>query len=850
MDEVLAAAGVKSPAEVRRVVLVGNKLSPGRPEVKPDGTEVRTLWGELAYQLGGKEAFEQLRADDENSTSPGDVLRNVLDQYGPALILIDEWVSYARQLHEESDLPGGSFDTQFTFAQTLTESVKGTHNCLLVVSLPASDQGMEGSPHAQAEDEEVGGLKGREALTRLRNVVARVESSWRPASAEEGFEIVRRRLFEPPPDEDAYKQRNVVARAFVDYYQTQRGEFPSECQTSDYERRIQASYPIHPEVFDRLYEDWSTLPRFQRTRGVLRLMAAVIHSLWQGGDGSALILPSTIPIDDPRVQSELTRYLPDNWTPVIESDVDGPNSLPLKIDAETPNLGKANATQRVARTVYLGSAPIMTAAHRGIDHGRVRLGCAKPGQTPALFGDALRRLAATATYLYQDDARVWYDTQPTVTRLAEDRAEELRRKPDEAHRELEKRLRENLKIRGDFPRVHPLPASGADVPDEADAGLVVLAAEHAYSKGQENKALEEAQAILESRGNAPRQYRNTLVFLAADSARYQDLDEALRKYLAWQSIMENKDDLNLDPHQARQAETQRKAADDVVETRLPETYQCLLVPAQGDPQAKMSWKEIRLTGGGGLAERAAKRLRNDQLLVASLGAAILRIHMDRVPLWRGKDHVSIRQLVEDFSSYLYLPRLRDPQVLMNAIQAGVTTLTWKEDSFAYAEDYDEAKERYRGLVAGRQIPGSILPESTALLVKPEAASRQLEAEAASPDAAPDSPDGAASPDAPPPLDLSGSGAATPVSDAEQPAPEARARRYHGTVVLDTMRVGADAGRIADEVISHLSSLDQSEVTVTLEITAIIPDGVPDNTKRTVTENSRTLGFTTHHFEES
>ena len=352
IDAVLQQAETKKLPTAKRVVLVGNKISPGNPVKKPDGTIVHTLWGELAWQLGGKKAFERVRADDEKATSPGDVLRELFNEYGPCLVLIDEWVAYARQLHDQSDLPAGGFETQFTFAQVLTESAKLVKNCLLVISLPASDTG--GSPHAQADDVEVGGQRGREALDRLRNVVGRVESSWRPASAEEGFEIVRRRLFQPLADQAHFKDRDVVARAFAELYRTQHQEFPPECHDADYEKRIKAAYPIHPEIFDRLYTDWSTLVKFQRTRGVLRLMAAVIHSLWEKGDKNPLILPANIPIDDQRVQFELTRYLSDNWVPIIEKDVDGPNSLPLRIDGEVPNLGKFAACRRVARTIYLG----------------------------------------------------------------------------------------------------------------------------------------------------------------------------------------------------------------------------------------------------------------------------------------------------------------------------------------------------------------------------------------------------------------------------------------------------------------------------------------------------------------
>jgi predicted AAA+ superfamily ATPase len=339
-----------------------------------------------------------------------------------------------------------------------------------------------------------------------------------------------------------FKQRDVTARAFADLYRTQQQEFPPECRDGDYEKRIQAAYPIHPEIFDRLYTDWSTLVKFQRTRGVLRLMAAVIHSLWEKGDRNPLILPSTIPIDDPRVQFELTRYLSDNWVPIIEKDVDGAE-LAAAQDRRRgqPNLGKLHATRRVARTIYLGSAPTADAAHRGLEDRRVKLGCVMPGESPAVFGDALRRLASAATYLYQDGPRFWYSTQPTVTKLAEDRAEQYRRDPDKPSRELDARLRTNLRKNGRL-RAHP-PAAAlrrrrAGRPRCAAGGAAVGTR---LQKEPGSAAETAARAILESRGNTPRLYRNTLVFLAADKVRLQDLDEAVRRFLAWESILAEKE---------------------------------------------------------------------------------------------------------------------------------------------------------------------------------------------------------------------------------------------------------------------------------------------------------------------
>jgi predicted AAA+ superfamily ATPase len=840
IDAVLAEAEARSLPRIRPVVLVGNKISPGNPVIKPDGTVVRTLWGELAWQLGGKKAFARIKADDEKATSPGDVIRELFNEYGPSLILIDEWVAYARQLHDQGDLPAGSFETQFTFAQVLTESAKLVKNCLLVISLPASDT--SGSPHSQADDVEVGGQRGREALDRLRNVVGRVGSSWRPASAEEGFEIVRRRLFEPLAEPRQFKDRDVVSRAFADFYRSQHQEFPPECRDSDYEKRLKAAYPIHPEVFDRLYSDWSTLVKFQRTRGVLRLMAAVIHSLWEKGDKTPLILPANISIDEPRVQFELTRYLSDNWVPVIERDVDGPNSLPLRIDGEVPNLGKYSACRRVARTIYLGSAPTTTAAHRGLEDRRVKLGCVMPGESPAIFGDALRRLAAAATYLYQDGARYWYSTQPTVTKLAEDRAEQLRREPDKVAHELDQRLRADVRNVGDFSRVHPLPQSSQDVPDDFDARLVVLRIDQPYSKEPGSPAEVAAKAIFESRGNTPRLYRNTLVFLAADKTRFQDLDEAARKYLAWESIVDERVALNLTPQQVKQAETQRVAADSAVAARIPEVYFWLLVPVQKSPQEAIEWQAFRLPAGhDALAVRASKKLRTDELLVTGFAGTSLRMELDRVPLWRGA-HVSIKQLAEDFARYPYLPRLRDCTVLVGAVRDGVSLLTWQEESFAFADSFDETTGRYRGLRGGQHIALADA-DSPGLVVKGEAARAQLDADRANVRTREEES-----------AHRTGvRGATATVQETTQPGQPGRAaappKRFHGTVTLDAARVGRDASRVADEVIAHLIGLVGARVTVTLEIEAQIPSGASDHVVRTVTENSRTLEFTSQGFEK-
>ena len=830
IEELLNDTSVAVPKKVNRVVIVGTKISPGQPSKKPDGTIVRTLWGEIAWQLGGKKAFKMVKEDDEKGTNPGDTLRELFNAYSPCLILIDEWVAYARQLRDDNSLPGGTFDTQFTFAQALSEAAKAAKNTMLVVSVPSSDN-------------EIGGDWGKKALERLKNAIGRVESPWKPASQDEGFEIVRRRLFQPLTDSQAV-QRDAVAHSCSELYKTQSQEFPSECREASYERRIKMAYPIHPEMFDRLYNDWSTLDKFQRTRGVLRLMAAVIHSLWERQDANLLIMPATIPIDDPSVQFELTRYLEDQWVPVIERDVDGPHSLPLEIDRENSNLGRYSACRRVSRTIYLGSAPTSKVANRGIDDKRVKLGCVQPGESVATFGDALRRLTDRATYLYVDGTRYWYSTQPSVTRLAEDRASQL--SADDISEEIQRRLKDETqpRNRGDFVKVHSC-TSSSDVPDERDARLVILAPEFAHTaKEPGSEARKQAEEILASRGSSPRTYKNTLVFLAADTTRLEELNQAVKSFLAWKSIREERVALNLDPFQTKQAETKCKSADETVDIRIPETYQWLLVPQQPDPKKDIEWVEMRQQGQDHLAPRASKKLRNDEMLLVTLGGERLKHEIDKVPLWRG-NHVTVRQLVEDFATYLYLPRLKNEDVLYSAIRNGVNILTWQTETFAYSAGWDDEKKRYQSINPSTQSYN--FDSGKSLIVKPDIAAAQIEQERTKLEGA----SGGATQVIPQqPGTVWGSGGTLTGKTATGNTDTGPVyRRFHGSVKVDPIRIGRDTNKIADEVVQHFNALTDADIEVTLEISVKLLNGASEKIVRDVTENCRTLKFDNFGFEE-
>jgi uncharacterized protein len=830
IDELLVEAKLKEVPRARRVVLVGTALSPAEETKKKDGVVVRTLWGELAWQLGdaaggkGKEAFKLVAESDAKGTSPGSqVFVELFKKYGPALVLIDEWVAYARQVVGKRDLPGGDFEAQASFAQALTEAAKATDKTLVVASIPASKI-------------EIGGENGEFALDNLKNVFTRVGKPWRPASADEGFEIVRRRLFEPIEGHEAQVAREAVVRAFMKQYRDGPDEFPTGCGEKSYERELLNAYPIHPELFRRLYDDWSTLDKFQRTRGVLRLLAKVVHRLWESQDASLMVMPSSVPIYDGAVRSELTRYLTDDWEPILSQDVDGEHSLPLELDRAAPNLGKVSACRRVARTLYIGTAPGAELKSPGIDDRRVRLGCIQPGEAVAVFGDALRRITDRAKYIHQEGQRYWISRKANLNRFAEDRASTYMREREVLFAEVVGRIGKDARKRGDFAGVHTCPESSNDVGDEPTTRLVILHPKYPHKKGsKESAAMEQAKAILETKGTGPRLERNGLLFLAADAKDLEPLLQAVANYLAWKSIEAEAEQMDLHPSQRNQAVTKTTEYNDTVAVRLGATYAWGLAPRQPDPTAAVEWEEFKVGGEGTLAERATARFTTEWALRPKLPGVELRNLLDKY-LWAEREYVSVAQLHEWFGRCLYLPRLTDRRVIDLAVPDGAAVLN-ADDTFAVAAGYDESKKRFTGLKIGEGQPGVV--DRTTLLVKTGVARAQRERERG--------------PSAPPGRHDSGQMArvgdsSVPISQRAAPTPKQQPNLFVGSVKLDGLRVVKEAGRVSMEVVEHLSTLPDAEVDVTMEIRVKIPEGVKDDVVMTVSENAKTLKFQNFSFE--
>ncbi|MGB3894822.1 MAG: Swt1 family HEPN domain-containing protein [Mycolicibacter sinensis] len=830
-QDLLTANGYAG-TKVNRVAIVGNHLSPAGV-THDDGTQINTIWGELAWQLGGKDGYALVAKADADRTHPGDTLRDLLAKYSPAVILIDEWVAYARSLVGRDDLAGGTFDDQFTFAQTLTEAAKGTSGVLLVISIPASESG-DPMQAVVGAAEEVGGAHGLEALKRLQRVVGRIADQWRPASATEAYQIVRQRLFKQP-DAAALASINATARAYVDMYRKYTDDFPRESRDGAYEDRIKRTYPIHPELFDRLYEEWSSLERFQRTRGVLRLMSTVIHALWAGEDASPLIMPGSIPLATANVNAELTAYLQDSWKAIIDADVDGPNSEPTLIDKERPLFGQRSLTKRLARTVFFGATPTIGSAHKGLEAQRVFLGTAVPGDVPGNFHAALTQLGDRTTYFYSGSGKYWYDLQANITRTAKDQAERLHK--EDVWAEIVRRLQNQAKTRGDFAGVHVCPETNADIPDTDEARLVILHPKVAHKRATESAAKDFAHKATEQRGSASRTNRNMLVYLAADEARLEELDTATRDYLGWTHVLANEADLDLTQNQKNQAAQRQGQADQTVTARLLQSFTWALVPTQPDPGAPFVVRETKVEGqSDSLADRVSRRLGSDGDLSIRQAAVNVRLAINKVPqIWKD-GHVTLGTLWGLYCQYPYMPRLRDRKVLEDGILD--LPMLWQTDAFALATGFDDGAGRYIGLWIPGDTTAAPQPTDTLLLVRPDiaAAQRDREKQADPPEPPPHDhehehePGGGKSPGGHDPIDIAFT-------------------RFYGVKTLSSDRIALDFKNIADEVIANLRA-QGINLTVRIEIEATDSAGFDEGKVRTVSENANTLKFDQSGFEKA
>ena len=532
----------------------------------------------------------------------------------------------------------------------------------------------------------------------------------------------------------------------------------------------------------------------------------------------------------------------------MDREVDGKRSVPWQQDKNVLRYGKVLASRRVARTIMLGSAPTVRQQNvRGIEASRIRLGVVQPGEQIAVFNDALGSLQNSLAYLYTNPSgdRFWYDTRPTLRKTVEDRATQF--SASEVEYEIERRMKK-LRLEPPFKGIHICPASSLDVPDDQTVRLVILSPSETVTTSSHGcTALDVAEKIWESRGNSPRIFRNMLVFLAPDQTSMSALEQETRRYLAWQSIKNDSQDLNLDAAQNRETENSLKRSNETVDLRLSETWCWLLTPAIARSDMKtLDWEKIRLSGGSeGIISRAGKKLLENETVIDRWAPALLLMELDSL-LWKNADSLQIKKLWEYLCTYCYLPRLSDYSVLEKTIQEGVQ----EKDYFAYAAGVSE------GWFIDLKYAQKASIDRSGFIVRKSAAKKQLELEHIqnnpSPsgfvtDAGVSNPHPSVQREGGTPLTTERTG--TEPSTSPSPLSTPKSMRFFLSAPLDDTRVNRDVQRILEEVISQLAADNGVTLSLRLEVEAGASKGFSQETIRAVSENCRTLKIKEFGFEE-
>lgn len=832
--QILNEARIDELPKAKVAVLVGNNISPNQPTVR-EGLEIRTMWGLMAYELLGAEGYELVKGSDISGTAPSkELLAELFTRAAPCIVLCDEMVAFMRQLVDPKvKLTAGSFEANITFIQNLTEALKAVPNAMLLASLPQSE-------------EELGGEGGKLALNSLEPVFNRVEAIWKPVGTEESFEIVRRRLF---ADTGAEAERKDVCRQFFDMYRASPDLFPTEVQESSYLDMMTKTYPIHPELFDRLYTDWSTLQRFQKTRGVLQYMAIVINRLWTLGNTDPLIMPGSLPLSDDEVEKKSTQYLTrTGWSAVIQKEIDGKSSVAGDIDLKFPAIGACQAAQRAARAIYMGSAPsaeaVAQTALRGIDKRRIRLGAAIPGQALGAYDDALDALGGQSHYLNVDRTRYYYGVTPNLRQEMEQRKSQIGSRQALDHL---KTVVSSICGRGSyFSGVHVF-AAHEDIDDNIGSGpkLVVMRPDTAiaYSRTNENLAFKEATTFLQKRGSSPRARQNRMLFLFPDTNSVGRLLDQCRVYLAWEDILEASrlEKIILDTAQVENAKTSALRAKNQVEVTARQCYHFLLVPEAIDSRTVGFTVERVASQQGSIASSIENYLVENDLLVRTWSPVFLKNQLSQYYFKNGASEVSLKKVWEDTCTYLYLPRLKSEDVFLAAVAAGV-----KDGSFGYAAGKDG--DDYSGFNY-REEPLLVAADAGMLLLSKDKAeelhNKRLCPKCGKHPCACGTEPRLGGGDNPPVPTVCPRCGHSPCTCS---APQQEMKRFWGTVELDPVNPVGKLSTVLAEVISKFTLDPKVKVTLKLDISAETPTSFDKNTVvRPVTENCNTLGFSSKGF---
>jgi predicted AAA+ superfamily ATPase len=643
IKQLVSAAGLKQVPTASVACLVGTAMNV---------SSNRTFWGEMAFQLGGEKLYRKVAKSDENRITPGtDLLGELLQEVGPCLILFDEILVYLLKAGGvkvgESTLRGNTL----TFLQELSIAVANCPHAVTVATLT--------SQLTEFLDE--GGVRVHQSLEK---VLGRVEKVRQTVEGTEIYEVIRRRLFEDLGDPEHHR---ATANAYWEMYKRLGEDVPSSCREPSYRDEIVKAYPFHPELIHVLYERWGTIPEFQRTRGVLRLLADVISNLYQAKDNEALIQSGSVNLGASAVRGELVKHTgsPSVYTSVCDSDICGSHAKAPEIDRQLGSeYAKENVSEKLARAVFMYS---FSGGQKGATLPQLRVGVLNPEMAPPFVSDALDRMTKRLWYLYHDNGLYRFDSRPNLNRILVDREEMIRSEPDKV-RDFAKKTLNDLIGEAVF-RVYRYPTEDRDVADEARLSLVVLDLDQTASEGGLPKETQDfVSRILRQHGKSFRKHANVLIFLAPDTQRASEVTDAARRLLALRSIDEHKATKNqLSEEQLKDLAGRLKEAEVRLPAALTTAYRHVLVP---DKNKTIRCIDMGIAVKGNLSQRVLDKLKDEQKLLEKLDPAILI--GDRFGLWPAdRETINVRTLADFFTQLTHLPMLLSASVLPECLAKGV-----------------------------------------------------------------------------------------------------------------------------------------------------------------------------------
>jgi hypothetical protein len=625
IKKILDKIGLKDIPKVKIAVFVGTV---------PNTLKGKTPWGEIAEQLG---AYDLVKEHDEKRISPGrETIEKIINDNKPVLILIDELAEYIVKAKEFED-------QVFAFSQELTEAIsKSSTQCVLVCTLPSS------APY---------GERGEKVLNQLQKIFGRMQVIYTPVEGEEVYEIIRKRLFEDIGDPD---EREIVASEYFEFYQKLGKEIPPEFREIRYKEKIKKAYPFHPETIDVLFERWGTIPTFQRTRGVLRLLAEILHDNFVRQDPSPLIQPANINLSNPRIRRMFIQHIGEVFESVLASDIVGDNARAAKIDRQMGSeYAKFKVATGLATAIFFYSFP--ATERRGVSIQRLRVAFLREGIPPAIVGDALKKLEDVdgPLYLHFDKGLYYFSGQVGLNRIILDKEEAI--KEEEIKEEIKKTIE---KFAGKDFEVYIWPTSSADIPDNKKLKLIILPLDLTAGDSTTNKFIHD---IFTNYSTGYRIYKNTLMFLVPDSNECEGLKDCVRRYLALKTIISDKEILKtLTEADKDRANQWFKDKDSEVWFKTISTYRYLI------KCSKDGFKEfdlgIPIVGEKpSFTTRVKHYLKDQEVLLDKLSPKVL---LEKT-FSEKEERKNLVEIWESFFKYCDLPILENENVLKDSIKKGV-----------------------------------------------------------------------------------------------------------------------------------------------------------------------------------